>query len=305
MPVIIGSLIVPFTIILVTLLVSFWYNKSGGTGNEAQKDAWYNAQTTLVMLWPVITIIYGIVFWRIDKRYMNQLKVNHEAGNPKQEKTPVPSEPASANLPDENPENHAPVIQNENGVYSYVYRKSLFEKMTTWVLKDDALCFSGEDTTEICIPYKHIRQLQLFYFPNRYKTNNYACKIVHNNGTDSFYSVTFKGVGNFADNRIMYTPFVTTLVKTLSRKNPAAEIIAGNTTGKYIVNWIIIGAAILLLLGSLLFFPLIGGGFLLLLRLAFIAYLLFYGLKHMKANVPRKVINGNIPPEVIPALSNL
>lgn len=181
----------------------------------------------------------------------------------------------------------------------YTFRKSVLEQAKTYKLTQDSVTVTEQGNTAFAIPYNQIHSIRLYYQPQRFRTNNYVCKVQYNNGSMLIKSTSYTTVGHFADLSYTYTPFVKELVKITLQKNLNAKVYSGNTFALYWLYVFITTATVLGLAAFFTFFPVFAGfGFI--VSILVIAYYLFYSLKMFVRNYPKRVPNGTIPDTVLP-----
>lgn len=186
----------------------------------------------------------------------------------------------------------------------YTYRKSALQKPQSWELSEQGISYRQEKGTNIQISYSEIESLRLFYHPNnRYRLNNYCCKITLKNQTVyDIYSCTYKGMADFGDQAETYIPFVKELVQKAKSANPACEIWTGHTPFTYYGNivFVVVAVSFLFLLFSLI--PAEYKSGFIFIKLIVIGFMGIYLAKSIKVNKPKKISGTEIPKNVLPQI---
>ncbi len=141
----------------------------------------------------------------------------------------------------------------------YTFRKSALDKTCQWIVADQGLIHICEDTKKQ-ISYKDIQSIRLQFQPyNRYRHNNYRCRITAY-GTDiDVLSTSYVDFSEFTDKAKTYTPFIKTLVRKTKSENPDCIIYLGQKPAAFNGNILLVVTAIVFALVLLFSFP-IGEG---------------------------------------------
>ncbi len=186
----------------------------------------------------------------------------------------------------------------------YTFRKSVLEKPQRWELTEQELVCTQEAGANFRIPYTRVQKVRLLYLPNnRYRLNNYCCKItMTNNRTFDINSCTYESFATFPDQAETYIPFVKELTQKVKEANPDCKILAGQTPFAYYGNivFVVVAVSFLFLLFSWL--PVDYGNSFIVVKLIVIGYMGIYLAKSLKVNKPRQLTGTEIPGTVLPQL---
>lgn len=188
---------------------------------------------------------------------------------------------------------------------NYTFRKSAIEKAQRWEFSDQGLLCSQQGHHDILIPYTKIQKIRLFYHPNnRYRLNNYCCKITLQNQIHyDIYSCTYDGFATFGDQSETYIPFVKELVQKVKAANEDCKMIVGYTAPTYYGNilFVVVALSALFLLFS--WMPAGYRNFFIVIKLIVIVYMGIYLAKSIRVNKPGHFEGTEIPDRVLPQLS--
>jgi hypothetical protein len=187
---------------------------------------------------------------------------------------------------------------------SYTFRKSAFDKPCQYTLVEEGLlCINLHNGMENTLRYKTITSITLQFQPyNRYRHNNYRCRITSAYGYIDILSSSYLEFAKFSDQAEEYNPFVKTLVKRVKAVNPSCQICTGQVFQAFYGNLMLIFASLAVLLWVSFFLPLAG-------RLMAIIFLLIGAWQYTKMSVtinkPRIVESNEIPDYVLPKYENI
>lgn len=257
----------------------------------------------LVLATPVILIVYWFFMRKVDiqmKKKFRQEKTDQIVIHRSKTEAKKRAEMEINTVKKVDFDNE--MLQNKTFPVSntYTFKKSLFEKERTYELAEDGLTISEDGQMIRFIPFADVRSVRLYYKPGRYNNFNYVCEIDYKGGAHLISSSHYVSLGNFENRNRFYSPFIQTFIKKINQKNPSAQLVAGHSQIRYFLYLLISIGSIFLIGFSLFLFPIVMGGFLLILRILFIVYLGYYTLIMMKKNVPKKIVRGIIPEKAIP-----
>ncbi|MCB0708407.1 MAG: hypothetical protein KDC15_03330 [Chitinophagaceae bacterium] len=189
---------------------------------------------------------------------------------------------------------------------NYTFRKSVLEKPQHWELTGQELVCTQEGGANFRIPYTRVQKIRLLYLPNnRYRLNNYCCKItMTNNRTFDINSCTYESFATFPDQAETYIPFVKELVKNVKAANPDCKILTGQTPFAYYGNIVFVVVAVSFLFLIFSWLPVDYGKFYIIIKLIVIVYMGAYLAKSIKVNKPRQLSVNEIPDYVLPKTGN-
>lgn len=188
---------------------------------------------------------------------------------------------------------------------NYTFRKSAIEKAQRWELSDQGLLRSQQGHHDILIPYTKIQKIRLFYHPNnRYRLNNYCCKIIiTNNIAFEINSCTYESFASFYAQSETYIPFVKELVQKVKAANKDCKMIVGHTAPTYYGNIVFVVVAVLILFLLFSWMPADYRNFIIVIKLIVIVYMGIYLAKSIRVNKPGHFEGTEIPDRVLPQLS--
>ncbi len=195
-----------------------------------------------------------------------------------------------------------PVI--ETPVVRYATRNDAFVPAVTWELAGAVLRLADGKGPPREIPLHRAVSLHLAYAPTRPELNRYRCRLKLNHGEVlTCFNRTYKGIYDFQETNVEYITFVIALTKALALYAPACRFYSGESGSSYTLNVLVtIGLLVgLVLLG--VFMALVGFGWLLVLKLALMAYYTPALYRWLKRNRPTPFAPEKIPFEVLPALT--
>lgn len=188
----------------------------------------------------------------------------------------------------------------------YATRNHAFAPPTTWVL-DDASLRIEDDRKDGAAPrfvsLADVTAVRLEFAPTRAEPNRYRCRLTLRDGdTLSFFNRTYVGLYNFPETNPAYVAFVQALHRALARHAPHCRFSAGASAGAYALSLVasVFVALLVATAAVLLFFH--GLEWLILLKLAVLAFFLPNVLRWLGRNKPRSYTHSAIPPEVLPTL---
>jgi hypothetical protein len=187
-------------------------------------------------------------------------------------------------------------------VSNYTFRKSAIEKPQHWELTEQGLLHAQQGRREILTPYAEIQNIRLLYLPNnRYRLNNYCCKITMANKTvHDINSCTYQSFATFGDQAETYIPFVKELVQKVKAANPGCKILAGQTPFAYYGNIVFVVVAVTFVFLLFSWLPVDYGKFYIIIKLILIAYMGIYLAKSIRVNKPKQLDGTEIPDTVLP-----
>lgn len=142
---------------------------------------------------------------------------------------------------------------------SYTFRKSAFENLQHWEIKEQGLlCTDTKTKQKNLIPYDFMQHIRLQFQPYRdFRHNNFRCRITTTNGgIIDILSTSYVAFADFSDEAETYTPFVRALIKKTKAINPNCIIYLGQTSSAYNGNQALILIAIAFALLLIFLFPL-------------------------------------------------
>jgi len=182
---------------------------------------------------------------------------------------------------------------------AYSERKNAFEKTQFWTIENGFLIKKQEDKMDQIVELKNIKSIQLFYKPHRYRTYNYACRIVTENGLKlEILSTSYESFGDFKNQAETYNPFIQNIVSQTFKKNNRCKIFTGLTVKSFLIQYLLT-FLILWAVTSLLSAFGSGGQ---MFRLLVMAFYLYYIIVGFKKNFPKEIYDGKIPEKVLPTL---
>ena len=184
---------------------------------------------------------------------------------------------------------------------AYTVRRSALEAERTWTVDDKGLSWTDPKRPGH-FDFGEITEIRLHWQASRADLSRYTCHVRRFNGwTETIVSTHYDGPMQFPDRREHYVPFVTELVRRTAVANPRCIFRAGPSAFAYF------GSLFIMLVGfGLLAMVILTIGiaftWLILVKLAIIAFFLPFALRWLKVNRPRRFTPHDIPQGVLPAL---
>jgi hypothetical protein len=185
------------------------------------------------------------------------------------------------------------------GDTEYQVRQNAFEEERLWRVSPAGLFWQGGKKTGH-FPFSEIVSIRLSFTPTRFDFARYRCVVKRFNGwRETIVSTSYAGMGSFEDRSESYAVFVRRLVAEAAQANPAIRFEAGESRLKY---WgsiaILVGA--FALLATIVFSIGLNPTWLVIAKLAVIAFLLPVCVRWIAKNPPRSFPPQDIPPQVLP-----
>lgn len=184
---------------------------------------------------------------------------------------------------------------------SYTFKKSAITKVQHFELAEQGIVIRQEGNVDALIPYQFIQSIRLCYSPVRYRENNYSCIIKYGSTTTKILSTSYDSMANFSNNADTYNPFVTQLVEKVKAINPSVKINTGQTPAMFYGSIIFTFLMIALLFAVFTLLP-VSGSFSIFIKLALVAYYLFYLFKSFKVNKPKQITDTTLPQDILPSI---
>jgi len=189
---------------------------------------------------------------------------------------------------------------------NYTFRKSVLEKPQFWELTEQGVACRQENKNDILFSYDKVQSIRLLYLPNnRYRLNNYCCKITVNDRVFNINSCTYRSFATFDDQAETYVPFVKELVRKVKTANPDCTLRTGQNPATWYGNIIFVIIAVLALFFLFNFFPAEFGKFFIVIKLLLIGYMAVYLAKSIKVNKPKQIEGSEIPDNVLPEIKSV
>lgn len=182
---------------------------------------------------------------------------------------------------------------------TYVFKKDVFNPIQKWEVTNSGLTCTDLSTEKIIIlEFCLITIVQLQFQPyNRYRNNNFRCRIFYKNRYFDILSTSYEDITEFKDQAESFSNFIKCFLLKLKKQNSNCKIYTGQSVKAFYGNFIIISLSILGLIFFSSFFPLSG-------RLLGIILILLWVWNYVKVSVlinfPREWKNGTIPDHFYP-----
>jgi hypothetical protein len=185
------------------------------------------------------------------------------------------------------------------GETEYRVRQNAFEQERLWRVGRHGLSWDGGEKKGH-FPFSEIVSIRLSFTPTRFDFARYRCVVKRFNGwRETIVSTSYAGIGSFEDRSASYAAFVRRLVAEAAQANPAVRFEAGESRLKYWGSIAILVGAFALLAVVVLSIGL-APTWLVIAKLAVIAFLLPVGLLWIAKNRPRPFQPQEIPLQVLP-----
>ncbi|MEP1207856.1 MAG: hypothetical protein ABJM29_00035 [Rhizobiaceae bacterium] len=185
---------------------------------------------------------------------------------------------------------------------TYNYRAGIRSKPASLVVTDGRLIAQEEGKQDACWNLSDITQVNLRYDPTRFCRNRFRMMLQNTAGNGLTVSnVSFKGFADFDDQSDTYRQFVSTLHAALLAQGAQTRFLGGLSRTSYWLHWILTGvAAIAVVMASLAFFAL-GLSWLILIKVALIAFYFPTLLAFMRRSRPTNYAADAIPERLLPS----
>ncbi len=184
----------------------------------------------------------------------------------------------------------------------YRIRHDVLEKPRVLRLATTGLAIENEDGRSTVLPWAHIKQVRLRFFPTRVQTNRFECLVIASAFNLKFSNEFYRGIAQFDDCSAEYRRFVTALCPRIAAGNPTVAFLSGRDAW---VLWLEYGflAAMALLLGWILW--LTGGplSWLIWVKLGLVVVFLPTLIQYIRRNRPAPFDPRAIPEQVLPKAS--
>lgn len=174
-------------------------------------------------------------------------------------------------------------------------RSSALEPERTWKLTGDTLHACNRGGPDLTIPLANIREVRLTYEPTRFQTNRYRCHLTHTSGQRTvLQNEHFAGIASFEDRTASYLELLHALIPRTAAANPSCVF----KTGTSPMNWWLQAAFLTLcfaLLALALVFLYTAIGWLVVVKLVILAFLIPVAVRWFRRNRP-----GTFTPDAIP-----
>lgn len=182
---------------------------------------------------------------------------------------------------------------------TYVFKKSALSPMQKWEVTNSGLTCTDLSTKKIIIlEFSLITIVQLQFQPyNRYRNNNFRCRIFYKNRYFDILSTSYEDITEFKDQAESFSNFIKSFLRKLKSENLNCKIYTGQSCKSFYGNFILIFLSILSLVFISSFLPLTG-------RLLSIILILLWSWNYLKVSVfinfPREWKNTSIPDHFFP-----
>ena len=182
---------------------------------------------------------------------------------------------------------------------SYTFKKSAITNVQHFELAEQGVIIKQDGSVDTLIPYQFIQNIRLCYSPVRYREENYSCTIKYGSTTTKILSTSYDGIASFSNHADTYNPFVIELTEKTKALNPAVKIHSGQTPIMFYSSIVFTFLMIALLFAGFTLLPL-NGTLSIFIKIALIAYYLFYLLKSFSVNKPKQITETTLPQNILP-----
>lgn len=179
-------------------------------------------------------------------------------------------------------------------------RISALEPERTWSLRGDTLYRETEDQATFAIPLKEITKVSLAYEPTRMQTRRYRCYLHNALGkVATIQNEHYKGFASFEDRSATYTLFLLLLISRVAAINPECQFFTGVSYLRWIANAVFFFGVFGLLI-VVMFFMFTAIGWLVIVKLAIIAFFIPVVIRWFVKNKPNTFNPSEIPKDLLP-----
>lgn len=189
---------------------------------------------------------------------------------------------------------------------SYRVRNHAFVAERTYRLTEDALTWQEDGKPLDGVFYDKISEVRLAYAPTRVSRNRYRTQVIfREGGMAEFFNTTYVGLADLPEQNAQYIAFLTGLHEVLATKGKDVRYRQGNSMAAYVGNWLLmIFIAAMLVLAALLLFTW-GGTWMVVVKLAIIAFFIPTLIRYMKNAKPGDYDPRALPADVLPSIDGV
>ena len=182
---------------------------------------------------------------------------------------------------------------------TYACRVSALEKERRWYLSADTLSWQSEGYQD-AVPLAEIQEIRLKNTPTRFEPNLYWCRIRTRGGKVwEWKSHHFAGFAQFQDRSATYRVFVVNLIMRVVTQNPQCTLIGGTSWLSWIFHALFLTGSLIALM-VVMFFMYTAIGWLVIVKLIVIVFLLPRAYRWLMRNKPSRFSAREIPHGLLP-----
>jgi len=185
---------------------------------------------------------------------------------------------------------------------SHHCRISALDPERVWSLRGETLWMVTAGQADIPFPLRDAKRLRLEFSATRFQRNRYRCRLSNPGGYVAvIQNDHFKGMADFEDRSASYRELVVALIRRTSACNPGCRMI----TGTSMWNWLLSSGFLLLTFGFLavvMFFMWTAVGWLVIVKLMVILFLLPTAIRWIMKNRPATFSAQSIPENLLPKI---
>lgn len=179
----------------------------------------------------------------------------------------------------------------------------MLEAERLWSLRGDTLWMEEEGRPGRAIPLKSLTRLRLEYAPTRFQLGRYRCNLYTAQGrVGVIQNEHFVGIAEFEDRSLSYHSLVKALIRRIASIHPQCRLESGVPWWSWLMNSGIM-CGVFGVLGILLIYMWTVIGWLVVVKLAMIAFFLPAGIRWVTRNRPRRFSAGSIPENLLPKVA--
>ncbi len=180
-------------------------------------------------------------------------------------------------------------------------RVSVLEKETLWSLRGDTLVRAVDGMPEYPVPLASITEIRLQYAPTRYQPFRFICRLSDSRRLcAALQNEHFSGFATFEDRSRSYRELVLALIRRRTNLGPGCRYLGGTS----LANWVLQSsfmAGSLVMLAVVLFHFWSAAGWMILVKLVIIAWMVPMGFRWVVRNKPAEFDPSAVPDHLLPS----
>lgn len=184
---------------------------------------------------------------------------------------------------------------------SYTQRLHAFVPSRTYTVTDDALLWRDGKGGSGRLAYADLAEVRLSYAPTRVQKNRYFMTL--STGHDKPLQISnedYRGLADFQDRSLSYRVFVDELYRAIAAANSSVCYRSGSSKARHMLHWAITLFLILVLATAAMVLLATGLYWLIVVKLAVIAYFLPLLRRYLRLNTPNAYDPLALPESMLP-----
>lgn len=179
-------------------------------------------------------------------------------------------------------------------------RVSALDKETLWSLRSDALVRGVDGMPEFSVSLKSITQIRLQYAPTRFQPFRYVCRLSDSRREcAAFQNEHFSGFASFEDRSGSYRELVLALIRRRAALGPGCRYLGGASLANWLLQSSIMMGSLVILAAALFYFW-SAAGWMTVVKLVIIGWMLPIGFRWVVKNKPGEFDPSAVPDHLLP-----